>query len=154
MSLQFFCFQKYDSKVQRNFFQIHPETEIASQIQGFTIRLEIIYQESRKKNNRRFFKIAEFIMVYKCGSMSDLETQLKEAGDKLVVIDFFATWCGPCKMISPVLEEMEAQMSNVKFLKVDVDEAEDVAVHYQISAMPTFIFIKNGQKVNIFYSNL
>merc|ERR1711894_56030 len=91
--------------------------------------------------------IKEFIMVYKCGSMSDLETQLKEAGDKLVVIDFFATWCGPCKMISPVLEEMEAQMSNVKFLKVDVDEAEDVAVHYQISAMPTFIFIKNGQRV-------
>merc|ERR1712012_405466 len=91
--------------------------------------------------------LSEFIMVYKWGSMSDLETQLKEAGDKLVVIDFFATWCGPCKMISPVLEEMEAQMSNVKFLKVDVDEAEDVAVHYQISAMPTFIFIKNGQKV-------
>ena len=83
--------------------------------------------------------------------MSDLETQLKEAGDKLVVIDFFATWCGPCKMISPVLEEMEAQMSNVKFLKVDVDEAEDVAVHYQISAMPTFIFIKNGQKVKCLF---
>ena len=84
--------------------------------------------------------------------MSDLETQLKEAGDKLVVIDFFATWCGPCKMISPVLEEMEAQMSNVKFLKVDVDEAEDVAVHYQISAMPTFIFIKNGSKVRFHQS--
>ena len=108
------------------------------------------YQLSSGRKSNRFVKIAEFIMVYKCGSMSDLETQLKEAGDKLVVIDFFATWCGPCKMISPVLEEMEAQMSNVKFLKVDVDEAEDVAVHYQISAMPTFIFIKNGQKVKCF----
>ena len=86
------------------------------------------YQLSSGRKSNRFVKIAEFIMVYKCGSMSDLETQLKEAGDKLVVIDFFATWCGPCKMISPVLEEMEAQMSNVKFLKVDVDEAEDVAV--------------------------
>ena len=79
--------------------------------------------------------------------MSDLEAKIADAGDKLVVIDFFATWCGPCKMIAPRLEEWEAQMSNVKFLKVDVDEAEDVAAHYQISAMPTFILIKNKQKV-------
>ena len=86
-------------------------------------------------------------MVVKCGSMSDLEAKIAEAGDKLVVIDFFATWCGPCKMIAPRIEEWEAEMSNVKFLKVDVDEAEDVAAHYQISAMPTFIFIKNKQKV-------
>ena len=91
-------------------------------------------------------------MVYKCESMSDLDGKLKEAGSNLVVIDFFAEWCGPCKMIAPVIEEMEAQMSNVKFLKVDVDEAEDVAVHYQISAMPTFIFIKNGSKVRFHQS--
>ena len=66
---------------------------------------------------------------------------------KLVVIDFFATWCGPCKMISPKIEAMAGEMSNVVFLKVDVDEAEDVAQEYNISAMPTFIFLKNGQKV-------
>ena len=66
---------------------------------------------------------------------------------KLVVIDFFATWCGPCKMISPKIEAMAGEMSNVVFLKVDVDEAEDVAEEYNISAMPTFIFLKNGQKV-------
>ena len=91
-------------------------------------------------------------MVYKCESMSDLEGKLKEAGANLVVIDFFAEWCGPCKMIAPVIEEMEAQMSNVKFLKVDVDENEDVAAHYQITAMPTFIFIKNGSKVRFHQS--
>ena len=66
---------------------------------------------------------------------------------KLVVIDFFATWCGPCKMISPKIEAMAGEMSNVVFLKVDVDEAEDVKEEYNISAMPTFIFLKNGQKV-------
>ena len=66
---------------------------------------------------------------------------------KLVVIDFFATWCGPCKMISPKIEAMAGEMSNVVFLKVDVDEAEDVAQEYNISAMPTFVFLKNGQKV-------
>ena len=66
---------------------------------------------------------------------------------KLIVIDFFATWCGPCKMIAPKLEQMDKDMDNVVFLKVDVDEAEDVAQEYNISAMPTFVFLKNGQKV-------
>ena len=50
-------------------------------------------------------------------------------------------------MISPKIEAMAGEMSNVVFLKVDVDEAEDVAQEYNISAMPTFIFLKNGQKV-------
>ena len=63
------------------------------------------------------------------------------------MIDFFATWCGPCKMIAPKLEQMDKDMDNVVFLKVDVDEAEDVAQEYNISAMPTFVFLKNGQKV-------
>ena len=63
------------------------------------------------------------------------------------MIDFFATWCGPCKMIAPKIEQMAGEMANVVFLKVDVDEAEDVAQEYNISAMPTFVFLKNGQKV-------
>ena len=53
-------------------------------------------------------------------------------------------------MIAPKIEQMSNEMSNVVFLKVDVDEAEDVAQEYNISAMPTFLFIKNGQKVKTF----
>jgi len=64
------------------------------------------------------------------------------------VIDFFATWCGPCVMIAPKIEEMAQKMTNVVFLKVDVDDAEDVALKYDISAMPTFKFIKNGEVVD------
>merc|ERR1712150_238949 len=86
-------------------------------------------------------------MVHKIGSLDELNSQLASAGDKLVVIDFFATWCGPCKMIAPKLEEWSASMPNVVFLKVDVDEAEDVAAEYSIQAMPTFIFMKNKSKV-------
>merc|ERR1711893_25652 len=86
-------------------------------------------------------------MVKLIGSMDELNKELAEAGSKLVVIDFYATWCGPCKMISPKLEEMSKTMTNVVFLKVDVDEAEDVAAEHNISAMPTFIFMKNKQKV-------
>ncbi len=78
---------------------------------------------------------------------TDFDTQLKDAGNKLIVVDFYATWCGPCKMISPKLEEMAQQFSDVIFLKVDVDENEEVASEYGISCMPTFIFIKNGEKV-------
>jgi len=81
---------------------------------------------------------------------SDSDTQLKDAGNKLVVIDFYATWCGPCKMIAPKLEEMAAQFSDVIFLKVDVDDNEEVASVYEISCMPTFIFIKNSVKISEF----
>eukprot|EP00124_Ichthyophonus_hoferi_P000013 Ihof_evm13s1 gene=Ihof_evmTU13s1 len=70
------------------------------------------------------------------------------ASDKLVVVDFFATWCGPCKMIAPVLEEMSKTMTNVIFCKVDVDECEDIAAEEGIEAMPTFYFYKNGKKVD------
>ena len=92
-----------------------------------------------------FYFIAK--MVKQIGSLADLNKEMADAGDKLVVIDFYATWCGPCKMISPKLEEMSKTKTNVVFLKVDVDEAEDVAMEYNISAMPTFLFMKNGKKV-------
>nr|CAB3264381.1 thioredoxin-2 [Phallusia mammillata] len=78
--------------------------------------------------------------------LSDLDSALSEAGSKLVVVDFFATWCGPCKVIGPKLEELSNTLDFVA-LKVDVDNAEDVAGKYEIKAMPTFIFFKNGQKV-------
>jgi len=82
--------------------------------------------------------------------MDDFRTQLKDAANKLVVVDFYATWCGPCKMIAPKLEEMASQFTDVIFLKVDVDDNEEVASQYDISCMPTFIFIKNCEKVSEF----
>ncbi|KAH8285808.1 hypothetical protein KR018_009032, partial [Drosophila ironensis] len=82
---------------------------------------------------------------------NDLDSQLSKAGGKLVVLDFFATWCGPCKMISPKLTELATKYAdNVVVLKVDVDECEEIAMDYQISSMPTFVFLKNGTKVSEF----
>eukprot|EP00088_Acartia_fossae_P069892 TRINITY_DN9222_c0_g1_i1.p1 TRINITY_DN9222_c0_g1~~TRINITY_DN9222_c0_g1_i1.p1 ORF type:complete len:117 (+),score=33.54 TRINITY_DN9222_c0_g1_i1:36-353(+) len=86
-------------------------------------------------------------MVHSVQDFDDFKNQLKLAGDKLVVVDFFATWCGPCKMIAPHLEEMSKTMDDLVVLKVDVDECEDIAQEYKITAMPTFIFIKKGEKV-------
>ncbi|KYN44617.1 Thioredoxin-2, partial [Trachymyrmex septentrionalis] len=77
----------------------------------------------------------------------DLETKLKDAGNNLVVIDFFAVWCGPCKMIGPLIEELSKEMLDVVFLKIDVDECEDIAAKYEITSMPTFVFIKEGKVV-------
>ena len=89
--------------------------------------------------------------MYVIKSKADFDQQLEDAGNKLVVVDFFATWCGPCKMISPKLVELASQYPNTAiFLKVDVDECEDVAMEYNISSMPTFIFIKNKQKLEEF----
>jgi len=67
--------------------------------------------------------------------------------DKLVVCDFFATWCGPCQMIAPQIESMAEMFRNVIFIKVDVDELKDVAMMNQVRAMPTFMFFKNGAKI-------
>ncbi|XP_011704529.1 PREDICTED: thioredoxin-2 [Wasmannia auropunctata] len=80
----------------------------------------------------------------------DLKSKLKDAGNKLVVIDFFAVWCGPCKMIGPMIEELSKEMQDVVFLKVDVDECEDIAAEYEISSMPTFVFIKECEVLETF----
>ncbi|GAA5858548.1 hypothetical protein JCM8547_007355 [Rhodosporidiobolus lusitaniae] len=75
--------------------------------------------------------------------------QFKEVtgGDKLVIIDFWATWCGPCKVIGPVFEKLADKFPEIGFYKVDVDSQEEVAAEVGIKAMPTFILFKGGEKV-------
>ncbi|CAN6617253.1 thioredoxin-2 [Trichomonascus vanleenenianus] len=67
---------------------------------------------------------------------------------KLVVVDFYATWCGPCKTISPFLEKFSEKFADKsEFYKVDVDSVPDLAQEQGISAMPTILFFKNGEKI-------
>ena len=65
--------------------------------------------------------------------------------DKLILVDFFATWCGPCKMLAPVLEEVSADYPEVTFVKVDVDESEELARRYGIRVIPTLVLLRNGE---------
>lgn len=82
-------------------------------------------------------------------SKEDFEKKLEEAGDKLVVVDFFATWCGPCKMVEPFLKQQSEILKDIViFLKVDVDENEEITQEYEIACMPTFLFIKNKTKLD------
>ncbi len=66
----------------------------------------------------------------------------------VVLVDFWATWCGPCKMIAPVVEEVSKEVSNARFVKIDVDENENLANKYQIASIPTLMIFKNGTPVD------
>lgn len=85
-------------------------------------------------------------MVKKIGSKAEFEELIK--GQKVVAVDFTATWCGPCKMIGPKFEAMAETFPSIEFVKVDVDELDDVSQGAGISAMPTFQIYKGGVKVD------
>ena len=65
-----------------------------------------------------------------------------------VLVDFYADWCGPCKMIGPVLEEIASENSDVEIVKVNVDNFENIARQYGIMSIPTLIVFENGKEVN------
>ena len=68
--------------------------------------------------------------------------------EKPVLIDFYADWCGPCKMLSPIIDEVAEENSDIKVVKVNVDDSQDLAMKYQVMSIPTLVVIKNGEEVN------
>ena len=69
-------------------------------------------------------------------------------GDGVAVVDFWAPWCGPCRMLAPILDEVAAKVTAVKFGKVNVDESPELAKRYQVMSIPNVCIIKNGQLVD------
>lgn len=90
--------------------------------------------------------MAEEGQVIACHTVDSWNQQLEMGNQskKLVVVDFTASWCGPCRFISPILVDLAKKLPNVIFLKVDVDELNTVAQEWAIEAMPTFVFLKEG----------
>ena len=84
--------------------------------------------------------------VSEIGSLQELNN-LIATKDKLSVVDFYATWCGPCKAVSPIFDKLAEKVPEVDFARVDVDKAQEVAMEYRVSAMPTFLLFQNGEKV-------
>ena len=68
----------------------------------------------------------------------------------IVFVDFYADWCGPCKMTEPIVEEISEEKKGIKFVKVDVDKNQSLAQHYSIFSIPTFMVFKDGKIANQF----
>ena len=85
-------------------------------------------------------------MIYHIETVNEFEELIKQ-GECL--IDFFATWCGPCKMIAPVLEGLDktGELKDVKIIKIDVDELPPLAERYGVQAIPTLLYVKDGKIV-------
>jgi len=85
------------------------------------------------------------------GNEEQFQNRLTSAGSNLVVVDFTATWCGPCQMIAPHFEELSNRhAANATFLKVDVDHCQSIARAHNVSSMPTFVFFRNRQEITRF----
>lgn len=78
------------------------------------------------------------------GTSDNFEKEVLQDGG-LVLVDFWAQWCGPCQMLAPVLEEIEKECSSVKICKVDVDENMELAQSYKVSAIPLLVLFKQGE---------
>lgn len=80
------------------------------------------------------------------GNLDNFKEEIKEG---LVLVDFYATWCGPCKMIAPVLEEIDTEIGNeIKILKVDVDQNQSIANEYSVMSIPTLLLFKDGKVIS------
>ncbi|GEL09288.1 thioredoxin [Flavobacterium glycines] len=68
--------------------------------------------------------------------------------EKPILVDFFATWCGPCKMLSPILKEVKDQLGEqISIIKIDVDKNQQIAAQYQVRGVPTMILFQNGKQL-------
>ncbi len=79
------------------------------------------------------------------GNEENFNELIKEG---VVIVDMFATWCGPCKMLGPIVEELSNEYENVKFVKIDVDECEEIAKRYGIMSIPTIIKFVDGKEID------
>lgn len=80
-------------------------------------------------------------MIKHIESVNEFKSELSSG---VVLVDFFATWCGPCQMLAPVLEELD-KVANVKILKIDVDELGDIAREFRVMSIPTLVVFKDGK---------
>lgn len=85
--------------------------------------------------------------VVQIDSKDNFDTLSKENTEKLVVVDFYADWCGPCKLLGPKLEEFAKEHEDVVFCKVNVDDVDDFATEHAIRALPTVMFFKGGKEL-------
>ena len=106
---------------------------------------KMLYQSSEQINikNEEEENEMEILKV----TSENFESEVLQS-DKPVLIDFYADWCGPCKMLSPIVDEVAEENTDIKVVKINVDNAQDLAMKYQVMSIPTLVVIKDGKEVN------
>lgn len=100
-------------------------------------------QESQKKEEN---EMGENKMQVITVTEKNFEDEVLKS-EKTVLIDFYADWCGPCKILSPIVDEVAEENEKIKVVKINIDQEENLAVEYQILSIPTLVVIKNGKEV-------
>ena len=98
---------------------------------------KLIQSNKKEENSMGILKVTS----------SNFESEVLKS-EKPVVVDFYADWCGPCKMLSPIVETVAKENEDIKVVKVNVDDAQDLAIKYNIMSIPTLVAFKNGEEVN------
>ena len=108
---------------------------------------KILYQGEEQNNTNSEISKEEYKMdILKVNSQNFEEEVLKS--EKPVLVDFYADWCGPCKMLSPIVDEVAQENEDIKVVKVNVDDSQDLAMKYQVMSIPTLVVIKEGNEIN------
>lgn len=106
-------------------------------------------KQSIQENSLKNSKEEQKVEIMEIKSMEQFEQEVKKE-EGIVLIDFYATWCMPCKAMSPILEEIAKEYEEVKVVKVDVDKNEELAIQHNVMSIPTILIMKNGEVIKTF----
>lgn len=132
VALVFFC----NSLLNKQNVSINTNSTVQANIQNESVE-NVSLENYEEESNMEILSV----------SNENFESEVLKS-EKPVLIDFYADWCGPCKMVSPIVEQIAKEHEDIKVVKVNIDDNQDLAVKYGVTAIPTLIVIKNGEESN------